>query len=66
MLVTLVYLLVICAVAALVYWAVDALGTPEPINRIIKVAVVVIAVIAIILLLLRLFGIDAPNAPPLT
>ncbi|AEH78180.1 hypothetical protein JOH52_002392 [Sinorhizobium meliloti] len=28
----LVYLLVVAAIAALVYWAVDAMQVPEPIN----------------------------------
>lgn len=67
MLVTLIYLVVVCAVAALVYWAIDALQTPEPINRIVKVAVVVIAVLVLIVLILQLFGIAAPvQVPPLT
>ena len=64
MLVAFVYVLVVCAVAALVYWAADALGTPEPINRIVKVAVVVIAVIVIIAVVLNLFGIASPIATP--
>jgi len=53
---TFIYLVVVCAVAALVYWAVDALGTPEPIARIVKVAAVVIAVLIIILIFLRMLG----------
>lgn len=65
MLIALIYLVIICAVAALVYWAVDQLGTPEPINRIVKVATVVLAVLIIILIVLRVFGIaDYGVLPP--
>lgn len=64
MLVALIYLVVLCAFAAVAYWAVDALGTPQPINRIVKVAVVLVAVLIIIVIALRLLGldIDAPLA----
>ena len=53
----LVYVVILCAITALVYWAVDALGTPQPINKVVKVAVVVIAVLIIIGLVANLFGI---------
>lgn len=59
MLISLIYLVAICAGAALVYWAVDKLQTPEPINRIVKVATVVIATLIIIMIILRLFGVAA-------
>ncbi|MEJ6847535.1 hypothetical protein V3589_15105 [Sinorhizobium fredii] len=63
----LVYLLVVAAVAALVYWAVDAMAVPEPINRIVTVVTVVVAVIVIILVVLQLFGLSTPVAvPPVT
>jgi hypothetical protein len=58
MIVTIVWLVVICACAALAYWAIDKLGTPDPINRIVKVAVVIIAVLLIIGLIAGLFGVN--------
>lgn len=63
----LVYLLVVAAIAALVYWAVDAMQVPEPINRIVKVVTVVIAVVVVILVVLQLFGLATPvEVPPVT
>lgn len=62
MLVALIYLVVLCAFAAVAYWAVDALGTPQPINRIVKVAVVLVVFLVVILIGLRLLGID-PGGP---
>jgi heme A synthase len=55
---TLVTLVVICAIAALAYWAVNTLGTPEPIRRIVIVAIVVIAALIVIGLIAGLFGVN--------
>ena len=63
MLSALIYLVIVAAIAAVAYWAVDQLGTPDPINRIVKVAVVLIAVLVIAVIFLRLFGLDID--PPL-
>lgn len=52
-----VYLLVLGIVVALIYYVVDAIPLPEPINRIVKVAVVVLCALAVILLLLQLIGV---------
>ena len=60
-----VYLLVVCGAAALVYWAVDKLGTPDPLNRVVKVIAIVVAIIVIVLILLNLLGMGAA-LPPLT
>lgn len=51
-----VYLLVIGILVALVYWVLDAISIPEPINRIVKIVVVVLVALVVILLLLQLIG----------
>jgi hypothetical protein len=58
-----VYLLVIGILLALVYWVIDVIPIPQPINRIIKVIIVVLAVLVIVLLLLQLVsgGISVPK-----
>lgn len=53
MLISAVYLLVVCAVATLVYWAVGQLGTPEPVARIVRVATIVIAALICISLIVQ-------------
>lgn len=52
-----VYLLVLGILIGLVIWIVDAIPLPEPIGRLVKIAVVVLAAIVIIMLLLSLVGI---------
>jgi hypothetical protein len=51
-----IYLLIIGILMALVYWLIDHIPIPEPINRIIKVAIVVVCALIVILLLLQLVG----------
>lgn len=51
-----VYLLVIGILIALVFYVCDAIPLPEPIARIVKIAVVVIACLIVIILLLQLVG----------
>ena len=55
---TLIWVVVICGVAALALWAVRELGTPDPIARVVRVAVIVIAILLIIGVVAQLFGID--------
>ena len=55
---TLIWAVVICGVAVLALWAVRELGTPDPIARVVRVAVVVIAILLIIGLVASLFGVD--------
>ena len=62
MLQTVVWILLICGGAALVYWAVDKLGTPDPLNRIVKVLTIVVAIVLVVILLLGLLGMSA--TPP--
>jgi hypothetical protein len=51
-----VYLLVVGILLALVWYVLDAIPIPDPINRFIKIAVVVVAALVIILVLLQLVG----------
>lgn len=57
MLGTLIYLLVVCVVIGLVWWVVDYLPVPEPLNKLLKVVSIVIGVIIIIYALLGLGGV---------
>ena len=51
-----VYLLVVGILIGLVYYVVDAIPIPQPINRIVKIAIVVIAALVVIILLLDMIG----------
>jgi glucan phosphoethanolaminetransferase (alkaline phosphatase superfamily) len=61
-----VYLLIAGILIALVYWLLDAIPVPEPINRIIKIVLVVVAVLVIVMLLLQLLGGGGVSLPKLT
>jgi hypothetical protein len=52
-----IWLIVVGILLALVYYVLDAIPIPEPINRIVKVVVVVVAALVLILLLLQLLGV---------
>lgn len=52
-----IYLLVLGILIWLVMYVVDAIPLPDPLNRIIKVAVTVLACLVVILLLLSLLGV---------
>lgn len=52
-----IYLLVLGIVVWLVFYVVDAIPLPEPLNRIVKLAVTVIVALVVILLLLQLVGV---------
>lgn len=58
-----VYLLVVCGAAALIYWAVDKLGTPDPLNRVVKVGAIIIAIVVVVIVLLNLIGMGAALPP---
>jgi hypothetical protein len=60
MLNTLVYLLVICVVIAIIWWVVDYLPVPQPLNKLLKVVSVVIGCIAIIYALLSMAHVPLP------
>lgn len=54
---TLIYLLVVCVIIGLVWWIVDYLPVPEPLNKLIKVVTIVIGAIIIIYALLSIAGV---------
>jgi hypothetical protein len=66
MIYAIVYTLLVCGLLALVYWAVAALGTPEPLARVVRVGAIVIAIIVVVLIWLNLFGMAPITPPPLT
>jgi hypothetical protein len=53
---TLIYLLIVCIVIGIVWWLLDYLPVPEPLNKLVKVVSVVIGCIVIIYALLGLAG----------
>jgi hypothetical protein len=61
MLQALIMIFVIAIVAALIYWALDAIPVPQPINRWAKIAIVFVAAIFLIYVLLGLGGITIPR-----
>ena len=52
----LVTLLVVCLVIGLIWYVVDAIPVPDPLNRIAKIVSVVIGCLILILLLLDVAG----------
>lgn len=66
MLYAVVYILLICGAVALVLWALDHLGTPQPIRNIVYVLTVVVAIVLIVGIVLGLFGMSSGlSTPPL-
>jgi hypothetical protein len=59
---TLIGLLVICIVIGMVWWLVDYVPVPHPLNKLIKIVSIVIGMIYIIYALLSLAGM-APAFP---
>jgi hypothetical protein len=58
MIASLIQILVVCILAGLVYWVVDAMEVPNPLNKFVKVVVIVIGVVLVCLILLGLVGYD--------
>ena len=54
----LITVLVVCLVIGLIYYVLDAVPVPDPINRIAKIVTVVIGALIIIMLLLDVAGVD--------
>lgn len=54
----LITVLVVCMVVGLIWYVLDALPVPDPLNRIAKIVTVVIGVLVIVMLLLGLAGYD--------
>ena len=53
---TLIYLLVVCIIIGVIWWVVDYMPVPQPLNKLIKVVSIVIGVIVIVYALLGLGG----------
>ena len=51
-----VTVLFICIVAVLFYWVIGALGTPDPLGRLARVAIIFIASLTVIYILFERFG----------
>jgi len=62
MLSILINLLIIVLVIGVVWWLIDYLPVPEPLNKLVKVVTIVIGVIAVIYALLGLAGVVPPLA----
>jgi len=58
MIMAIVWLLIICGVAAVALWAVRELTPPEPIGRVVRVVIIVITLLAIIGVVAGFFGIN--------
>jgi hypothetical protein len=59
----LITLLIIAVVVGLIWWVLDYLPVPDPLNRIAKVVSMVIAIVFVIILLLRLAGVETVHLP---
>jgi glucan phosphoethanolaminetransferase (alkaline phosphatase superfamily) len=53
-----VWLLIVGILVALVYWVLDAIPIPDPLNRIAKVVLMVLVVLVVVLMLLNLIGVS--------
>lgn len=58
MLQALITLLVVVIVIGLIWYVLDAIPVPQPLNRFAKIAVIVIGVIALIIILMNFAGIN--------
>ena len=59
-----VYLIIIGLVVGIVFWLMDYLPVPEPLNRFIKVAAILIGLVALIMVLLDVTGTDVGLGGP--
>jgi hypothetical protein len=58
MIAALVWVVIVCCVAALAMWAIRELAPPDPLNRIARVVVIGIAILIIIGIVAGVFGVD--------
>jgi hypothetical protein len=56
----LVYLAIIVIVVVLIWWLLGQLALPEPIGKIVQIALVVVVAVVIVGLLLHLTGVGPP------
>lgn len=59
-----IYILCVCGGAALIYWALGQLATPEPLARVVKVLTICVAIVLVVIILLNVIGMGA-GLPPL-
>jgi hypothetical protein len=64
MLTAIIYILLICGLAALVIWALGELGTPAPLANVVRVLTICIAILLVVMVALNLLGLG-PGLPPL-
>lgn len=64
MLNALIWLLIVCVVIGCVWWLLDYLPVPEPLNKLVKVVSIVVGMIAVIYTLMSLAGMG-PGIPSL-
>jgi hypothetical protein len=57
----LIWLIIIGVLIAVVYFVVDTLSVPDPLNRVIKVVAVVAACLVVVLVLLQMVGVGNFN-----
>jgi hypothetical protein len=57
----LIQLLIVGIIIGLIWWVVDYLPVPQPLNKMIKVVTMVIGVIIIIYALLSISGVSVPR-----
>lgn len=57
----LVYLVIIAALAWLATYVVSQFPPPEPVARIIRVAIVIVAVLAVVFVIANAFGVAIPR-----
>jgi len=55
-LIDVVLILIVCGAAALIYWAVAQLQTPEPLARVVTVLTIVVAIVLVVVILLDMLG----------
>lgn len=56
MLQALITILILCVFIGLIYWVLDAIPVPQPLNRWAKIALIVIGAIALIIVLANMAG----------
>ena len=59
----LIQLLIVVLIIGVIWYVLDALPVPDPLNRVAKIVVMVIGVLIIVMMLLRLTGVDIGTIP---
>lgn len=61
-----ILLAVVAIVAMAVLWAIREFGTPEPLAKVLRIAIILVAILVVVIVLLQLAGIGVGTAiiPP--